>query len=328
MVDENPEHSPNADAIGSFLAVWTKAFAAGTACLYALGLVVTSVRFSQLGLLNVEFAKPVYVLTGFWTALPIVTALLVLVIFFGVGNLFEDDSRDFNYLTPWKRRFRKLPYCLLYTLVVTSALLTAGYLTLDFANKELMGFSGFGPDFFPFFVFHLASALCCWPLSRWFYVVLGPGVGRILFYGATSTIFGAYYVTVFAGHTYPAIPAQLGGGAPRIFEFAFTNSAIRGWVTGDTEDHHFVMCWVYAETPTAYIIATPNRSLVLPFAYANQLTKAVSDSPTQLTSFTILPKEAVSAAAVISFVGVDWNTGMPLKLESLEPAPSDDHAQQ
>src|SRR4029079_9427613 len=100
MIMGNAEDNENRSANSLFANIFLPLFkllGVSTGVLYAVGLIVTTTRLAEFGVLSVEFAKPLYVLTGAWTLLPVFVVAVLITMHYGVANLYDSDTREHHF---------------------------------------------------------------------------------------------------------------------------------------------------------------------------------------------------------------------------------------
>ena len=232
-----------------------------TGGLYVLGLIVASVRLARLGVLNTDFAKPLYVLTGCWVCFPIAASACVVFPYYSVkrDEVWPLHNRAWRFLAA----------------VIASFIIVVGITTFP---KQLLGL---GDKFTPFTIALIVMLLLCFFVSRsvfenlyhtpiWLTVPIGVCSLMLL------------YLMFFSLTLYQEIPTQFGGGAVRTFALTVDDAKIRQAITGIPGARSPIIASVLAETSSSYIVPGPNFPLQ----------KIVS------SSFVIVPKTAVVLATV------------------------------
>jgi hypothetical protein len=255
--------------------------------LFTTGLIVASLRLAQLGIVSVEFAKPMYVLTGMWTCLPVAIATTIWLL---VSSGLEPSADG------WWDRFGRATF---FGILIAVTLGVCVWQIPKAANRFL-NVMGFG-DYFVIMTFALeivafVFVVALTPLARHFNV---SSPGLIALFVCQGFFLSAFYLVVFAFSLYLQIPAQLGGGASRTFALTVSEPEVARVVTGDPNIKLLIVTPVLAETTTSYVLPA-TESVLKQFASARRSPGTYGSSITgiQGNTFLILPKSFVRVAAV------------------------------
>ena len=223
---------------------WLVKFAgASLGVLYATGLVVTSVRFATLGVLNVEFVKPLYILTGAWAFLPATVGVALTSLFVKVSEEWPSPHLD-GGLKRWLKGAWHLSKVIIGCVTGLAVLVMIGVAITTGMR--------FGEGFIVYFFWGVLLGAPVLLLTWHCFsdgISLRPGAAIGLLY------FGASYFLVFSLFTFPAIPVALGGGGTRVFALTIANDKVKTAIIGrSAADESPVITSVLAETSSHLIV--------------------------------------------------------------------------
>ena len=272
-----------------FLDTVVKGGAAGLGLFYGLGLIVSSVRLAQLGVFSVDFAKPLYVLTGAWVCLPLAIATSLFV----------------AWLATWRQFAGSLVKRVLSVSIVIPILGASEIwiivLLANFSNTFFLS-NGFGEYFALCIAINLIVPLFWVAVLHHLWTEAASHLLRYSLMGGFTVIIGLMYLVLFSMLVYVQIPPQLGGGAERIFALDVEEPRLLATLTGSRVAKSPVITPVYAETTESYVLPAPHakrEEFSLNWLLNTRVQTDWSSTNFLDSSFIVVPKRSISAATVI-----------------------------
>jgi hypothetical protein len=248
---------------------YVKAGAAVVAALYGLGVAVSVLYLNGYGVAHVSFAKPQYILTGFWLVAPLLCGATT--VFLAADMLRLAKSGVLDGTPRWLPQSVRRANTYVSTIGGSILLGATPFIFLT----VMIGHSINAPHFDP-------DEAACVTVPAGLLAVLGlallrltregarairvssktvftPGLGSVLASIALLLTLIICYVMAFTNFVFPGIPAAVGGGQPRRVTLLLKSPMTFAALGVNQSAQPAKALWLLAETDASYVFIVDSR---------------------------------------------------------------------